>query len=281
MMMPVPRLGVAGAALLGLILQPANAYTVLSPGASVAGKSITEWTADWWTWGMQAPFVANPLLDATGAFANQNNNGPVFFIGGNFTPNAVITRNFTVPAGTPILLPMLNVFDVEPPITPPSVVTLDDRKTAADAVVQAWLGAVIKNSLFASIDGNAVAIPADYLAVTGLFDMGPTQAASLLENFGLSAGTDTFPTKSGGYWLMIDGLTAGVHEFHFGGAINGFDAITGTPIGTEHLDAFSTDTTDFITVVAAPEPGSALLLLAGLGGLLWYCRRPSTTVSAS
>ena len=176
---------------------------------------------------------------------------------------------------------MLNVFDVEPPITPPSVVTLDDRKTAADAVVQAWLGAVITNSLFASIDGNAVAIPADYLAVTGLFDMGPTQAASLLENFGLLAGTDTFPTKSGGYWLMIDGLTAGMHEFHFGGAINGFDAITGTPIGTEHLDAFSTDTTDFITVVAAPEPGSALLLLAGLGGLLWYCRRPSTTVSAS
>jgi hypothetical protein len=161
-------------------------------------------------------------------------------------------------------------------------VTLDDRKTAADAVVQAWQGAVIRSSLFASIDGNPVANPADFLAVTGLFDMGVTQAGSLLEHFGLSAGTDTsFPTKSGGYWLMIDGLTPGVHELHFGGAINGFDAITGTPIGTEHLDAFSTDTTDFITVVAAPEPGSAFLLLSGLGGFFWYCRRPSTTVAAS
>ena len=230
---------------------------------------------------MQAPFAANPLLDTTGAFANQNNNGPVFFIGGNFTPNAVITRNFTVPAGTPILLPMLNLFDVEPAITPPPVVTLDDRKTAADAVVQAWLGAVIKSSLFASIDGNAVANPANYLAVTGLFDMGPTQAGSLLENFGLPAGTDTFPTKSGGYWLLIDGLTPGVHELHFGGASDAYDAITGTPIGTEHGNAFSTDTTDFINVVAAPEPGSALLLLSALGGLFWHCRRPSTTVSAS
>jgi hypothetical protein len=138
MMMPVLRLGIVGAALLGLILQRANAYTVLSPGAIVAGKSITLLTAD------GGPGVCRL----------------------HSMPIHCSIPLAHLPAGTPILLPMLNLFDVEPSITPPPVVTLDDRKTAADAVVQAWLGAVIKSSLFASIDGNTVANPADYLAAT-------------------------------------------------------------------------------------------------------------------
>jgi hypothetical protein len=270
------NLGIAGcitaASLFGLILQPANAYTILAPGAVVAGKSIADWTADWWTWSLQAPLAANPLSDTTGASANQNNNGPVFFIAGN-----TATRNFDVPAGRPILLPMINLFDVESVPPDPPTATLGDRMTAVDLVVQAWLNAVDTGSLFASIDGNAVVNPANYLEVTGYFDMGPTQAGSLLESFGLPAGTDAFPTKSGGYWLMLDGLAPGLHELHFGGASDGWSVDTGTPIGIESLGPFSTDTTDFINVVV-PEPASAFLLFSGLAALLALCRRPTDPV---
>jgi hypothetical protein len=268
--------------LLGLISQPANAYTVLSPGAIVAGRSVADWTANWWTWGTQAPFAANPLLDTTGAFANQNNNAPVFFIGGNFTPNSVITRNFEVPAGRPILLPMINLFDFEPVPPLPQGTSLADRTIAANLVVQAWLSAVDPQSLFASIDGNAVPNPVDHLEVSGIFDIGPVQVGSLLEDFfGVPAGTDAFPAKSGGYWLMIDGLTPGMHELHFGGASADWSVDTGTPIGVEGGNAFSTDTTDFINVVAAPEPASALLLLSGIAGLLWHRRRNHVPASAA
>ena len=254
--------------LIGSPLDLANAYTILPPNASVAGKSIQDWTAAWWIWVLQSPAATNPLLDTTGAFANVNNDGPVFFIAGN-----TATRSFDVPAGRPILLPMINLFDVESVPPDPPEATLLDRQTAADLVVGAFLDAVNKNSLFASIDGNAVANPSDYLEVTGFFDMGPTQAGSLLEAIGLPAGTVAFPTKSGGYWLMIDGLAPGPHELHFGGSAGDWSVDTGTPIGIESGAAFSTDTTDLINVVV-PEPASAVLALPWVLTLLAMWRRP-------
>ena len=33
------------------------------PNATVLGQSIAAWTADWWTWTLQAPLATNPLLD--------------------------------------------------------------------------------------------------------------------------------------------------------------------------------------------------------------------------
>ena len=254
--MAVLRLGVAGAALLGLILQPANAYTVLSPDAIVAGKSIAAWTADWWTWAAQTS--PSPLSDPTGAFANVNNNGPVFFIAGN--PGGTATRSFTVPAGKPILLPLINIFDVEPlPQTNPA--TLEERELAADLVTGGWVNNTA--SLFASIDGNLVPSPANYLEVSDFFDMGLVQDGSYLASdlFGLPVGNKTSPTKSAGYWLMITDLSLGSHELHFGGSSNAFDIPTNCcDPGT--FPAFSTEMTD--TIVVTPEPASAWPMLSGL-----------------
>src|SRR3954453_22895353 len=78
--------------LIGYSPHAAGAYTILSPGAVIAGKSIADWTAEWWTWAFQAPNNANPLNDPDGRFAHVQNNGPVFFIAGNSA-----TRGFTVP----------------------------------------------------------------------------------------------------------------------------------------------------------------------------------------
>ena len=52
------------ACLLTVPLHQTRAYTILSPGAVVLGKPIADWTADWWTWGAQAPNgPTNPQLD--------------------------------------------------------------------------------------------------------------------------------------------------------------------------------------------------------------------------
>lgn len=261
---------VLGALIMVIIaVQPASATTVLAPGSIVAGKSVADWTADWWTWALQAPAAQSPLADTSGAFAGVNNGGPVFFIAGSFG-SAPMTRAFNVPEGRPVLVPMINFFDTEPSILDNGA-ALGDRQNAANVVVGNWLSAVIADSLFASIDGTAVTNLAQYLEVTGLFSMGPTEAGSVIESFGVSAGDVLDPTKSSGYWLMIDGLTPGSHTLHLGGSSNAFtpdaNCCTNAPV-----PAFSQDNTIIITVV--PEPSSALLLLVGLTGVLgWLSAR--------
>ena len=127
----------AGVAL-GAASSPAQAVTIFDPGGSFAGKTIANWTAAWWTWALQLPGATNSLSDTTGAYANLNNNGPVFFIAGNdVNSGPSTTRTFSVPDGRPVLLPMINLFDIEP--SPPDPPDLTDRITSANLVVQAFL----------------------------------------------------------------------------------------------------------------------------------------------
>src|SRR3954453_19046549 len=171
---PCLRVLTVAIGLVGLMMrQPADAYTILAPDSIVAGQSIADWTAAWWTWALQAPDSTNPLTDPDGRFAHVQNNGPVFFIAGN-----TATRSFTVPAGKPILFPLINFFDVESvPFDDPKF-SLSERETAASIFTSSWVNAVDKASLFASIDGNPVANPSQYFEETGFFDMGPAQPGS-------------------------------------------------------------------------------------------------------
>jgi hypothetical protein len=237
----------------------AAAYTILAPDSTVAGQSIADWTAAWWTWALQAPAAKNPLADTTGAFANVNNNGPVFFIAGTDGLSGPANRSFTIPAGKPVLVPLINFFDTEPAEIDPPTATLDDRKNAVNAVVAGWLNAVKPATLFASIDGIPVANLSQYLEVTDLFSMGPTQANSVVASFGVPVGADLFPSKAAGYWLMIDGLSPGPHTLHFGGSSDAFTPGTNCCTNSE-IAAFTTDTTAHIV----PEPAAWLVLMPGL-----------------
>jgi hypothetical protein len=108
----------------------------------VDGQTIATWTQDWWTWALQAPYVTNPLLDTTGAYAGINNNEPVYFVAGtasDFGGPANVDRMFDVPAGKPLLIPVLNSFDT---LDPKNVENMD---------MQAFQNGV--RGLFAEIDG--------------------------------------------------------------------------------------------------------------------------------
>jgi len=203
-------------------------YTVLDPNSSVDGKTISQWTADWWTWAAQSPAGGNnPLDDQTGAFAHQRNGGPVFFLGGTngITGNGgSAERTFHVSHGTPVLVPMLNFFDT---LDPPSV---------EDQLVSGFLSDI--SSVFATIDGHAIADPRGYLETTDFFSMGSAKPNSLINQLAKTAlgqdiaHTDLSPTKATGFYLMVE-FTPGVHTIDFGG---------------QHTSGISTHVIDHIVV---------------------------------
>jgi len=87
---------------------------IVPPGAVFKGKTAGEWNAAWWTWVLTAPVgpSGNPVQmdDATGAFADVNNNGAdgVFFLAKTWA-GAPQTRVVTVPAGTPLYIPVMGL----------------------------------------------------------------------------------------------------------------------------------------------------------------------------
>src|SRR5262245_10634985 len=79
---------------------------VLPNDAVVDGKTIGEWTAEWWKWIYAQPTNQSPLLDTDGSFAAQGQpGGSVFFLANIATPGAV-SRSFTVEEGSYLFFPV-------------------------------------------------------------------------------------------------------------------------------------------------------------------------------
>ena len=72
---------------------------VLPNDAVIDGKTIGEWSAEWWKWVLPISSNNNPMLDTTGAFAAVSQPaGSVFLVAGDLgiAPGPFI-RTFTVP----------------------------------------------------------------------------------------------------------------------------------------------------------------------------------------
>ena len=200
---------------------------VLQSHGMVAGETVAQWTQDWWTWALQSPAATSPMEDPTGANANVNNSGAMFFIAESFGGDA--TRTFDVPAGKPLLVPILNDLALQFTGKGPDPVT--GGKGAADQILATWQKSV--TNLFLNIDGVPVSNLQSDLVRTNWFSAGTVQPGSLAESFGLTG--DLGPSKSDGYWAVVKGLGAGsTHTLDFGGATS---------------DGFSVHITDTIHVV--------------------------------
>ncbi len=96
----------------GAMTASASATEVLPPHSIVPptaeGRSIGEWTADWWQWALPPAVPDSPLVDKTGENANNGQplDGPVFFVAGSVGGD--FERTFNVPAGKYLLVPMVN-----------------------------------------------------------------------------------------------------------------------------------------------------------------------------
>ncbi len=249
----------------------------------------------WWQYALSVPVNQSPFFDNTGANANANNNGPVFFLAGIFGvfepgfPGTVgsATRSITIQSGTPIFFPVLNIeFDNigsgQPGFLP--LMTEAQLRAVNASTVATYTG------LYATIDGQSVNLGGPNYLNSPYRDISPTpfditlphniDPSVLNENLynffynpplpipgGLyAANAPAYPTGGGftndavqdGIYLLISGLAPGNHVITFGGEnIN----------PTDPTQDFKLDIVYDITVVPAPEPTTLALWGIGLGSM--------------
>lgn len=249
----------------------AQAYTISTPGSVVAGKTIADWGVEWWKWVFNAPAGQSGLDDTTGALTQLNNKGPVFFMGGGANGYGPATSiNVTVPLGTPVLLRLVNLIDFESEGFYAPGVTLAERQAVATAVANGYEAAVLPSALSATIDGNIVANPYQYLErQPGFFTFGPILPGSVADAF--AGGVELDTGVSTGWYLMLNDLSRGSHSLTLSGSTIPF--VVDTPGGPFNIDGFSVDQTITLNVGGVPEPDSWAMLVAGFGLTGAFMRR--------
>lgn len=163
------------------------------------GKSYSQWAAAWWQWAFSIPADVNPILDTTGENADVGQEGPVWFLAGNFGGETV--RDVSVPAGKSLFFPILNQPWVQYPEDPPYTIP----------ELRAMLRPGIDNAtLYCEIDGRPVKELASYREESVVF----TSTVPDGNLLGLPAG-DYEPCVDNGYYLMVKPLRPGRHTIHF------------------------------------------------------------------
>jgi hypothetical protein len=192
----------------------------LPPQSHPHGISYGDWSARWWQWCYSLPVDQHPLFDTADCSAGQS--GPVWFLGGTFTVidenpddplvEGIAERDCTIPVGTSLFFPILNV----------ECSTIEGNgETEAELRDCAVLNAdhIVPGSLVCTIDGVAVQNLSTFRVESPLFEIGPLPDNNILESFGLDAPEgSTSPAVGDGVYVMIPPLPVGKHTLHFEGA---------------------------------------------------------------
>ena len=267
-------LRLAGVVALTLLIAPeaGAAVSVVAPSADIAGQSQLDWAQAWWRWVLSVPAANNPTADKTGADSGLNNNGPVFFLAGNF--GGVSTRTIDIPAGKPVFFPVVNSFFVPinldgtynpSPCASPLTLTCalqqvtpladsaEDMSVAIDGI--SLTNAQVKLFRQTSASYFSVGLPDDnVLGVT------PITSYDQCSSTGLS------PNQScanlwvqDGYYIALNGLSRGTYVLNFQGVIPGSSGI-------------NLNVTDLLKV-GVPEPSTWVLMAIGFAGLGFAAHR--------
>jgi hypothetical protein len=190
---------------------------ILAPYEAVAGTSQGTHSANWWVWASEQSSPVNPLMDTTGAQANNLQRGSVFFLGGTFgsTDDPTVpaaTRHYRVPGGKHLFFPMLNVENDN--ITyDPDVSVLQLR---ADA--RSFMDNPLK--LLGTIDGIPIPNPMSLRVTSPEFAFTlPVDNIYKVIDPRYVDGMLSGPAISDGYWLMLAPLSPGSHVIEYGGQV--------------------------------------------------------------
>ena len=216
---------------------------VVPPTTPVAGISQATLADQWYRWILEAPASTNPLSDTSGAWAHVDNTGPVFLVAGS-SGGGFISRSFSIAAGQPLFLPVVNNADIELPVSmdPSTCIASPSPYACAMAFLDTF---PLAGGLVAKLNGvDLVADFAPYYQVSGALEsFCPASSDNL---FSVPAGEcGAFEQK--GTYLALDGLAPGTYTLEFGSTEGGFGAID--------------------TITVTPEPAAMAVLGIGLLGI--------------
>jgi hypothetical protein len=106
-------LGIEARTLGGLLAVVAFAVSACASGDEPigrpvpGGREVADVQERWWTWAMAEETVTNPVVDESGADCARNQPDDVWFFAGTF--GGPVRRSCTVPAGRPIVAPLVNL----------------------------------------------------------------------------------------------------------------------------------------------------------------------------
>lgn len=208
-------LGVVGL-MSGMNVMGAN-FNVLPPNANTSypngpgathpfGQTYGQWAADWWTWEFTKPADLTSQIGA--ASGPGNSGGNVWFPDAVFSSSGAVTRDFTVPAGTAIFMPIVNASYIQFPTDDPQL-TIDQMRAISKDAVDSM------TNVSASIDGVAVSNIAAQRVQSPVFQFTNVPADSLGAADGVTPGS---VGVDDGYYLMLSPLSVGTHTIHVTGA---------------------------------------------------------------
>jgi hypothetical protein len=173
------------------------------------GQSYPAWAADWWVWALSQPVSTNPVLDTTGEHCEVAQQGNVWFLAGTFRSGSV-TRDCTVPAGTALLIPVINVFYCALAEDPPEqqteeyaraqVAFVEDTASGLSLTVD---GRTVRRLTYEESEVFSVVLPANNI-------------------FRLPAGTVASPCADAGYYALVPPLSVGEHTIRIQGTLDTF-----------------------------------------------------------
>jgi hypothetical protein len=173
--------------------------SVFPPDSKPYGLTYGEWTAKWWQWAYMMPEANNPMVDNTGEKCANNQSGPVWFLAG--TAGGAVTRECTIPSGTAILVPIINV--VCDSALDPSLDTeaklRECARTDQDTVTAKEI----------TVDGTNIANLDSYRFQSPVFNL------TYPENNIAGVAPQTAKAVSDGFWVLLEPLSPGTHEIHF------------------------------------------------------------------
>jgi hypothetical protein len=192
---------------------------VLPPDAPAYGLTYAAWTARFAQWTLSLPAAIHPAADPTGERCGLGQAGPVFFLVQAGDEDA-IERTCTVPAGTALLLPLLDASCTT--VEPPPFFGGDEAELRA--CTEALFAAPAE--LSAVVDGVAIPDLERYRVQSDLFTVALPAGNWLEVEPAVTQGV------AEGYWLLLAPLPVGEHELRFG---EGFPASDFSSEVTYHL----------------------------------------------
>ena len=162
--------------------------SVIPPDARPHGQSYGDWSAAWWQWAFSLPTDGHPLLDT--ADCSEGQSGRVWFLGGTFTGSETTARDCTVPTGTSLFFPIVNV---ECSTLDTGLETEEELRSCANFTAD------FIAEVHAELNGVAIQnLLERYRVESPLFTIGPMPEMNILAFFGLTVGAGETGRAVGG-----------------------------------------------------------------------------------